>query len=74
MSYYKNLSPLARKQFYEQQKRYRSTMKNMCLVIPKEAHATIKAHADQLGASVTRFMVDSALTMCEVIDHVHDQD
>lgn len=71
---YRGMSPLARKKFYEQQKRYRSTMKNMCLVIPKEAHATIKAHADHIGASVTRFMVDSALTMCEVIDHVYDQD
>lgn len=74
MSYYTEMTPAARKQYYEQQKSYRSTMKSMCLVIPKDAHATIKAHADQIGASVTRFMVDSALTMCGVIDHVHDQD
>lgn len=74
MSYYSDLTPLARKKFYEQQKRYRSTKKNMCLVIPKEAHEIIKAHADQLGVSVTLFMVDSALIRCEVIDHVYDQD
>ncbi len=68
MSYYSDLSPLARKQFYEQQKRYRATMKNMCIVIPKDAHATIKAHADKTGLSVTRFMVHSALTMCHMLD------
>lgn len=77
MSYYSKMTPYARKRFKEQQKRYRSTMKNMCLVIPKEAHATIKDHADKTGLSVTRFMVHSALTMCHmldsgVIDHVHD--
>lgn len=69
MSYYSDMTPLARKQFYEQQKRYRSTMKNMCIVFPKKAHAIIKAHADSIGISVTRFMVYSSLRMCGVLDN-----
>lgn len=81
MSYYTEMNPLARKQFYEQQKRYRSTMKNMCIVFPKDAHATIKDHAERIGVSVTRFMVCASLRMCDSLDkggvfsdHVHGQD
>lgn len=67
MSYYNEMSPLARKQFYEQQKRYRSTMKNCCLVFPKWCHVLIKEAADRVGMSVTRFMVYSSLRMVEDI-------
>ena len=63
MSYYNEMSPLAHKQFYEQQKRYRSTMKNTCLVFPKWCHVLIKEAADKIGMSVTRFMVYSSLRM-----------
>lgn len=69
MSYYTEMSPIARKQFYEHQKRYRSKQKNMCIVFPKKAHEIIKAHADSIGISVTKFMVYSSLRMCGVLDN-----
>lgn len=79
MNQYGKMSPDQKAHFYARQKEYRKRNKSMCLVIRPEAYETIKAHAKSTGLSVTRFMVHSALTMCDFIDNgvmtdVHDQD
>lgn len=57
MSYYSNMSPTDRKKFYEQQKSYRATKKNLCLVIPKSVYAYINKFAQRLGWSFTKTLM-----------------